>query len=99
MTEVLARHPDVDGVLAASDTTAAGALQVVCAAGRCVPHDVALIGLDDFSPALCTKPRLTTVRQSPDAMGRTMIRLLQADMEGPSVAYRRATLRIRLVHS
>lgn len=76
MTELLARHPDIDGVLAASDTTAAGALQVVCAAGRCGPQDVAVIGLDDFSSALCTKPRLTTARQSLDAM------------EQPSVAYR-----------
>lgn len=62
-TELLERHPEIDGVLAASDTTAAGALQALRAAGRSVPQNVAVIGFDEFPLAQHTRPRRTTVRQ------------------------------------
>ncbi|MER6423835.1 LacI family DNA-binding transcriptional regulator [Streptomyces sp. NPDC001137] len=97
MAELLARHPEIDGVLAASDTTAAGALQALRAAGRRVPHDVAVIGFDDYPLAQRTEPPLTTVRQPLEEMGRAMIRLLMEDMEEPSVAYHHVILRTELV--
>ncbi|AVV46242.1 hypothetical protein C6376_37740 [Streptomyces sp. P3] len=40
MAPLLEQHPEIDGVLAASDTTAAGALQALRAAERRVPEDV-----------------------------------------------------------
>ncbi|MDQ0963689.1 DNA-binding LacI/PurR family transcriptional regulator [Streptomyces sp. B4I13] len=97
MAQLLERHPEIDGVLAASDTTAAGALRALRAAGRRVPEDVAVIGFDDFPLAERTKPPLTTVRQPLEEMGRAMIRLLLEDMEEPSVAYRHVILRTELV--
>ncbi|MFB6847016.1 LacI family DNA-binding transcriptional regulator [Streptomyces sp. NPDC056373] len=96
MAELLERHPEIDGVLAASDTTAAGALQALRAAGRRVPEDVAVIGFDDFPLAQRTDPPLTTVRQPLEEMGRAMIRLLLEDMEEPSMAYRHVILRTQL---
>ncbi|MFF1449697.1 LacI family DNA-binding transcriptional regulator [Streptomyces sp. NPDC058274] len=96
MTELLERHPEIDGVLAASDTTAAGALEALRAAGRRLPKDVSVIGFDDFPLAQRTEPRLTTVRQPLEEMGRAMIRLLLEDMEEPSVAYRHVILRTEL---
>ncbi|MFF7163750.1 LacI family DNA-binding transcriptional regulator [Streptomyces sp. NPDC008086] len=96
MVELLERHPEIDGVLAASDTTAVGALHALRAAGRRVPQDVAVIGFDDFPLAQRTEPRLTTVRQPLEEMGRAMIRLLMEDMEEPSVAYRHVILRTEL---
>ncbi|MFF5367194.1 LacI family DNA-binding transcriptional regulator [Streptomyces sp. NPDC013187] len=96
MAELLERHPEIDGVLAASDTTAVGALHALRAAGRRVPQDVAVIGFDDFPLAQRTEPRLTTVRQPLEEMGRAMIRLLLEDMEEPSVAYRHVILRTEL---
>ncbi|MFF1724641.1 LacI family DNA-binding transcriptional regulator [Streptomyces sviceus] len=97
MAELLERHPEIDGVLAASDTTAAGALQALRTAGRRVPKDVSVIGFDDFALAQRTEPRLTTVRQPLEEMGGSMIRLLLEDMEEPSVAYRHVILRTELV--
>lgn len=97
MVELLERHQEIDGVLAASDTSAAGALQALHAAGRRVPEDVAVIGFDDFSLAQRTEPRLTTVRQPVEEMGRAMIRLLLEEMEEPSVAWRHVILRTELV--
>ncbi|MFE1441588.1 LacI family DNA-binding transcriptional regulator [Streptomyces sp. NPDC058739] len=97
MAELLERHPEVDGVLAASDTMAAGALAVLREAGREVPGDVAVVGFDDFQLARHTVPPLTTVRQPLEEIGRAMVRLLLEEMEQPEVAWRHVVLRTRLV--
>jgi DNA-binding LacI/PurR family transcriptional regulator len=47
MREVLRRCPEVDGVFAANDLSALGALQALADAGRAVPTDVAVVGFDD----------------------------------------------------
>ncbi len=96
-TELLARHPGLDAVFAASDTLAAGALHALRAACRRVPQDVAVIGFDDFQPARPTDPPLTTVRQPLEEIGRTMVRLLLEEMEEPAVAWRHVILRTELI--
>jgi DNA-binding LacI/PurR family transcriptional regulator len=82
MTQLLISHPDVDGVFAANDLMARGALQVLAAAGRKVPHDVAVVGFDDSSAALASRPKLTTVRQPIEMMGEAMADMLLARIEG-----------------
>ncbi|MFI9168339.1 LacI family DNA-binding transcriptional regulator [Streptomyces lincolnensis] len=95
--EILRCHPDVDAVFAASDTMAAGALDVLRSAGRRVPDDVAVLGFDDYPLAEHTEPALTTVRQPLEEIGRAMVRLLLEEMEQPEVAWRHVILRTRLV--
>jgi DNA-binding LacI/PurR family transcriptional regulator len=97
MAELLERAPETDAVFAASDTMAAGALDALRAAGRRVPEDVAVIGFDDFPLAQHTDPKLTTVRQPLEEIGRTMVRLLLEEMEEPEVAWRHVILRTELV--
>ncbi|GHE79573.1 LacI family transcriptional regulator [Streptomyces spiralis] len=97
MTELLGRHPEVDAVFAASDTMAAGALNVLRAAGRRVPEDVAVIGFDDFLLAQHTDPQLTTVRQPVEEIGRAMVRLLLEALEDSSRAWRHVILPTRLI--
>lgn len=63
MQAILAREPAIDGVFAASDLMAAGAIRVLRNAGRSVPDDVAVVGFDDVELAQHTEPPLTTVRQ------------------------------------
>lgn len=76
MRELLARSPELDAVFAASDVMAAGARGVLREAGRRVPEDVALVGVDDSAVARLMDPPLTSVRQPIEEMGRTMTRLL-----------------------
>ncbi|GAB3011937.1 LacI family DNA-binding transcriptional regulator [Streptomyces pseudoechinosporeus] len=77
MRQLLDGCPDLDGVFAANDLMASGALRVLRERGLRVPEDVALIGFDDMLPvAEQTDPSLTTVRQDIEEMGRLMARLL-----------------------
>ncbi|XVV10031.1 LacI family DNA-binding transcriptional regulator [Actinoplanes sp. CA-131856] len=76
MRTVLERHPGADGVFAASDNMAAGALRVLREAGLSVPGDVAVVGFDDLGAARRTDPPLTTVHQPIQALGTEMARLL-----------------------
>jgi DNA-binding LacI/PurR family transcriptional regulator len=97
MAGIIARNPGIDAVFAASDGMAAGALNALRAAGRQVPEDVAVIGFDDFLLSEHTDPKLTTVRQPLDEIGRTMVRLLLEEMEDSAVAWRHVILRTELV--
>ncbi|MFJ3978879.1 LacI family DNA-binding transcriptional regulator [Streptomyces sp. NPDC090021] len=76
MRELLERSPALDAVFASSDVMAAGARLELRAAGRRVPHDVALVGFDDSVVARHMDPPLTSVRQPIEEMGRTMARML-----------------------
>jgi DNA-binding LacI/PurR family transcriptional regulator len=69
MTELLAIDPHIDGVFAASDAVAAGALEALRNAGRAVPRDVGVVGFDDSAWATRTQPALSTVRQPAGELG------------------------------
>jgi DNA-binding LacI/PurR family transcriptional regulator len=58
--EALRRWPDTDAVYGICDEVALGALQVLRAAGRQVPGDVAVAGFDDIPAAAFSGPGLTT---------------------------------------
>jgi DNA-binding LacI/PurR family transcriptional regulator len=82
MQRLLTADPALDAVFAASDMMAHGALVALRAAGRRVPHDVAVIGFDDFEISRYSDPPLTTVRQPIADMGRTMARQLLGLING-----------------
>ena len=85
MLRLLAEHPDLDGVFAANDLMASGALHILREHGRRVPDDVAVVGFDDSSAATSSRPALTTVRQPVEEMAAEMTRMLLDRIEGVSV--------------
>jgi DNA-binding LacI/PurR family transcriptional regulator len=97
MTELLERRPDIDGVFVASDLMASGALEALRAAGRRVPQDVAVVGFDDSPIALMTDPPLTSIRQSPEVMGRELVELLFGRIESRDPVLRKVLLDTELV--
>jgi DNA-binding LacI/PurR family transcriptional regulator len=86
--ELLRREPRLDGLFAASDAMAVGALQALAAAGRRVPDDVAVVGFDDVDLAGAALPPLTTVRQPWEAMTRALVDLLRRRIAGERRAER-----------
>jgi len=72
----------VTAIVCASDPLALGAIRAVKRAGLSVPADVSVIGFDDSSLMTSTDPPLTTVRQPIELMGRMVVDLLLAQIEG-----------------
>ena len=92
MARLLAVRPDIDGVFAASDLMAAGALSVLAEAGRSVPTDVSVVGFDNSLVATSTNPQLTSVHQPIEEMGQEAARLLVEAVDGRSRTMRTITL-------
>ena len=85
MQELLRREPQIDGVFAASDAVAAGAMSALRAAGRTVPRDVGIVGFDDSTWALRTKPQLSTVHQPAQGLGEAAAASVLSQLRGEPV--------------
>jgi DNA-binding LacI/PurR family transcriptional regulator len=79
-----------DGIVAASDVIALGAMRALHRAGRRVPEDVSVVGYDNVAFARYAIPALTTIDQDTATAGRLMISKL-LDSSGPSRSERLAT--------
>ncbi|MBH0114024.1 LacI family DNA-binding transcriptional regulator [Novosphingobium sp. YJ-S2-02] len=69
---------EYDGIIAASDLIAMGALRVLFENGHQVPVEVQVIGFDDLPLSAQTHPPLTTIRQEIHAGARAMVERLKA---------------------
>jgi DNA-binding LacI/PurR family transcriptional regulator len=97
MRTLLRRAPKLDGVFAASDLMAAGALRALREAGRDVPGEVAVVGFDDAPLAAHTAPPLTTVRQPLDEMAAATAELLVRRIGGGASPRERVMCETELV--
>ena len=84
MTRLLERVPDIEGVFAASDAVAAGAIEAIKASGRQVPGDIGVVGFDDSTWARRTVPALSTVHQPAEGLGRAAATAVLAQLAGES---------------
>ncbi|PRY65042.1 LacI family transcriptional regulator [Glaciihabitans tibetensis] len=82
MRELLQRDPLIDGVFAAADSVAAGAVEALREAGRRIPEDVGIVGFDDSSWALRTQPPLSTVHQPATELGEAAARSVLSQLRG-----------------
>jgi len=90
-------HPDLQGIFAANDEMAYGALLECRARGLRVPQDIALTGFDDFGVARLTSPGLTTVRVPAEDVGHTAATLLFDLIAGVRPAEAHTTLPVQVV--
>ncbi|GAB91269.1 LacI family DNA-binding transcriptional regulator [Gordonia rhizosphera] len=95
--QLLDKHPDLDGIVIASDLMAVGALRVLAAADRHVPDDVAITGADDLGVAERTDPPLTTLRSPLSDMAAEAVALLLGQLDAGSTAPRRVVFAPDLV--
>ena len=70
---LLARGVAFDGIVAASDLIALGAIRSLLHHGVRVPEDVSVVGYDDVPFAQYSRPALTTVRQDTARAGRMLV--------------------------
>ncbi|MFN2270408.1 MAG: LacI family DNA-binding transcriptional regulator [Anaerolineae bacterium] len=76
LTQLLTKHPEIDGVFVCNDRMALGTLRAARRLGRRVPEDLAIVGFDDTPDAAYYCPPLTTVRQDMVELGRRAVREL-----------------------
>lgn len=88
---------DFDGVFAADDLLALGAIQALQHASHEVPGDVAVCGFDGMPGGELWTPALTTVAQRIHELGATATRLLVDLIEGRLDAIPRVVLPVDLV--
>ncbi|OLN26714.1 LacI family DNA-binding transcriptional regulator [Desulfosporosinus metallidurans] len=79
--QLLARHPDVDGIFAGNDLMAVGALKALHERGIRVPEEVKVCGFDGIGLTEITEPELTTVAQPIYEMGGLAARILLDEIE------------------
>ena len=71
-----------DGLFAASDLIAIGAMRALAEAGLSIPGDVAVVGFDDILAARHSNPPLTTLVQDMQAAGALLVDTVVARIEG-----------------
>jgi DNA-binding LacI/PurR family transcriptional regulator len=84
-----ARGVAFDGVVAASDMIALGAIRALVRRGRRVPEDVSVVGYDDLAIARYNHPALTTVRQDVGKGGVLLVSKLMTLVNGGAAASER----------
>ena len=81
--ELLDRNVPFDGIFAASDLIALGAMHALQDRKVSVPGEVAVVGFDDISAATLANPRLTTVaqdtRRAGEALVDTLLKLIEEE--------------------
>lgn len=73
---LLESYPQIDGIFAANDLMALGALNTLINMKKRVPQDVALIGFDDIPLIGYTVPSISTIAQPVDQIGRVAVQRL-----------------------
>ncbi|NAZ81357.1 substrate-binding domain-containing protein [Kineococcus sp. R8] len=88
-------------VVCGTDQNALGVVDALQAAGIDVPGDVAVTGFDGIAAGRVARPRLTTVRQPMDALGRVAVRILvdQVGLDERTPVHRRLPVQVVLRES
>ncbi len=89
--------PATTAIFASNDLSAFGAMDAVREFGLRIPDDISIIGFDDVPQASLIYPKLTTVRQPLEEMGRVAVKLLLAQIEDQSHLPQRVTLATQLI--
>lgn len=77
LTDLLVRHPDLDGLFLNSDIMAIAAIKVCGTLGMRIPQDIKIIGYDDVSIASLVSPQITTIRQPLAQMSELSVKLIE----------------------
>ena len=95
--ELLDLRPRPTAVVCFNDKVAVGVMEAAAARGLRVPEDLSVAGFDDIDVSRATTPRLTTVRQPLQEMGRTAVTMLMRQLDGHAHEALSMELETRLV--
>lgn len=76
VTELLTKHPEIDGLVCASDDMAYGAYKAALKLGKKVPDEIGITGFDGSLVAEFYRGGITTIVQHPYEMGKRAAEIL-----------------------
>ena len=82
MQRILDTQAPFSALIASNDLSGLGAMEVLRAAGRRIPEDVAVIGFDDILEARSQLPPLTTIRHPTFTLGYQAVRSVLDTIQG-----------------
>lgn len=97
--ELLMRCKDLDGLVCATDTMAAGAVQYLCEQGIEVPRQIVVAGQGDSDMAKVTAPPLITVHYSYERSGEIAVQMLMEVLEKGEAAIKEVKLGYYIVEA
>lgn len=74
--QIIANHPEVDGIFAISDAVAAEVIYNIEKSGRKVPDDVKVMGYDGGRSYFKLGKRITSISQSPDLIAQAIVSII-----------------------
>ncbi|MCM3711662.1 LacI family DNA-binding transcriptional regulator [Sporosarcina luteola] len=83
--ELLRQHPEIDGIFAANDTMAIGAMKAAYQHGLKVPEEISIIGFDGIALGKASIPELTTIEQPLYKLGQTAAKVLIKLIKGQDI--------------
>lgn len=83
--DMLASGRNVDAIFCFSDLLAIGAVRAVFDAGLTVPHDVAVVGIDDIEEGRFARPSLTTVSLDTPYIAQHAVERVVARIDDPGI--------------
>lgn len=81
-TDSLIRKREIDGLFAATDMLAIGAMKNIKAAGLRIPEDIAVVGFSNWTISSLYEPSLTTMSQPGYEMGQKAAEILIDQING-----------------
>lgn len=97
--ELLTRYKNLDGLVCATDTMAAGAMQYLGEQGIDVPNQIVVAGQGDSDMAKVTMPPLITVHYSYERSGEIAVQMLMEVLEKGDAAIKEVKLGYYIVEA
>ncbi|MFA6648400.1 MAG: LacI family DNA-binding transcriptional regulator [Candidatus Izemoplasmatales bacterium] len=95
--DFIKKHPDIDGVFCESDIIAILVLQALQKCNKKVPDEVQVIGFDNIQLSNMIEPKITTIEQSTETIGKTAVRSMMKLINGEDLDYLHQTIDVKLI--
>lgn len=93
---IFSRNAQVTAIFAGNDQTAHGVYKGIRDSGLRIPDDVSVVGCDDTVGALLY-PRLTTIREFPEQIGKLMVDMILNRIANPTLDPQQVTIPTELI--
>lgn len=90
-------HLDADGIFCDSDVIAMLAIQSLKRANKRIPEDVQVVGFDNIQLASMLEPKITTIEQSTDSIGKAAVKSIMKLINGETLDFFHQTIDVKLI--